>query len=268
MNILVCLKQILDPEVPVRDFAIDSSGLQADANCANQVTNIFCENALETALQLKDQHGGSITVLSFGPESVEDSLRKGLAMKADEAFMVVNDSGQSPDSAAIAKILAEAIRKMEPFDLILTGREAGDWGAGQTGGLLAEELGLPYTAFVDEIAPDGEDRLTLRQQTDSGWNQFSAPKPTVASITNSDHNLPRIPKTRDIILANRKPVTRWTLDDVGISPDQLSAEHHKARVRRLSIPEEKGDCEFIEGDTLEEKIEKLADKVATIARSV
>ena len=76
MNILVCLKQILDPEVPARDFAIDSSGMQADPTCANQVTNIFCENALETALQLKDRHGGKITVISFGPESVEDSLLK------------------------------------------------------------------------------------------------------------------------------------------------------------------------------------------------
>ena len=60
MNILVCLKQILDPEVPARDFAIDASGLQADASCANQVTNIFCENALETALQLKDLNGGKV----------------------------------------------------------------------------------------------------------------------------------------------------------------------------------------------------------------
>ncbi len=268
MNILVCLKQILDPEVPARDFAIDGSGLQADPNCANQVTNIFCENALETALKLRDEHGGKIVVLSFGPESVENSLRKGLAMKADEAFMVVNHTGHLPDSAAVAKVLAAAVGKMDSIDLILTGREAGDWGNGQTGGLLAEELGLPYTAFVDEITPDGDDRLILRQQTDSGWNKFSAPKPTVASITNSDHNLPRIPKTRDIILANRKPLTTWTLEELGIDADQLSSAQHKVRVKSLAIPEEKSDCEFIEGDSIEEKIETLADKIAAIARSL
>jgi len=268
MNILVCLKQILDPEVPVRDFAIDGSGLQADPNCANQVTNIFCENALETALQLKDAHGGKITVLSFGPDSAEDSLRKGLAMKADEAFLIVNNTGNQPDPAATAMVLARAIGKMKPFDLVLTGREAGDWGAGQTGGLLAEELGLPYSAFVDAIEPEGDDSLILRQQTDSGWNKISAPKPVVASITNSDHNLPRIPKTRDIILANRKPLTIWSLEEIGILADELSSEQQKARVKLLSIPDEKSECEFIEGDSLKEKIDNLADRIAAIARSV
>ena len=268
MNILVCLKQILDPEVPVRDFSIDDSGLQADPACANQVTNIFCENALETALQLKDLHGGKVSVLSLGPNSTEDTLRKGLAMKADEAFMILNETGQLPDSAATAKILAAGIRKMETFDLILTGRESGDWGAGQTGGLLAEELGFTFSAFVDRISLEGDDRLILRQQTDSGWQTFSSPKPTVASITNSDHNLPRIPKTRDIILANRKPVATLTLEDLGISPDELLPSQLKARVRQLSIPEAKSDCEFIDGDSIEEKIQKLADKIAAIARAV
>lgn len=268
MNILVCLKQILDPEVPVRDFAIDASGLQADPACANQVTNIFCENALETALQLKDHHGGKITLLTLGPESAEDALRKGLAMKADEAYLILNDTEQLPDSAATAKALAAAIDKLDAFDLILAGRESGDWGAGQTGGLLAEELSLPFTAFVDEISLEGEERLVLRQQTDSGWKSFSSPKPTVASITNSDHNLPRIPKTRDIIMANRKPVTTWSLEELGISRDSFPAQETKARVRQLSIPEAKSDCKFIEGDTVEEKIEKLADKIAAIARAV
>ncbi len=268
MNILVCLKQILDPEVPARDFSIDSSGLEANPTCANLVTNIFCENALETALQLKDRYGGKISILSLGPESVEDTLRKGLAMKADEALMILNDTGQLPDAAATAKALAAAIGKLEAFDLILTGRESGDWGAGQTGGLLAEELGLPFIAFVDEIVEGGNNRLILRQQNDSGWKKFSAPKPVAASITNSDHNLPRIPKTRDIILANRKPITSWSLQDLELSPEIFSPSHLLARVTRLTVPEAKGDCEFIDGSTKEEQIGKLAEKIAAIARSI
>src|SRR5918997_1493053 len=168
MNILVCLKQILDPEVPVRDFRVDAARREAERASANLVTNIFCENALETALQLRERAGGAkITVLSYGRPTAEDSLRKALAMKADAAALVLDEGDTTPDPLAVARVLAAAVRKLGTFDLIMVGREAGDWGAGQTGGLLAEELGLPCVSFVDSIeaAAGG---LRLRRQTDAG----------------------------------------------------------------------------------------------------
>ena len=76
MNILVCMKQILDPEIPARDFRIDSARREAERGSAALVTNIFCENALETALQFREAHGGKITAISCGSESAEDILRK------------------------------------------------------------------------------------------------------------------------------------------------------------------------------------------------
>src|SRR5262245_45499757 len=127
MNIVVCLKQILDPEIPARDFAVDTARLEAERGAANLVTNIFCENALETALQLREQSGtGNITVLSYGSPSAEDSLRKGLAMKADSAVLVVNEENPKPDPLAVAQVLAAAIRTLESVDLIMIGRESGD----------------------------------------------------------------------------------------------------------------------------------------------
>ncbi len=169
MNILVCLKQILDPEIPARDFRVDPARREAERGAANLVTNIFCENALETALQFKENIGnGSISVLSFGAPTAEDCLRKALAMKADAAVLVVNDGNANPDPLTVARVLAAAIRKLGSFDLIMVGREAGDWGAGQTGGLLAEELRLACISFVDRIErADG--KLQVRRQTDSGW---------------------------------------------------------------------------------------------------
>src|ERR1043165_8563728 len=171
MNILVCLKQILDPEIPARDFRVDSAKREAEQGSANLVTNIFCENALETALQFRERTGGGgggaakITVLSYGQPSAEDSLRKALAMKADTAALVIAEGNTNPDPLTVARVLAAAIRKLGTFDLIITGREAGDWGAGQTGGLIAEELGLPCVSFVDHIEM-GEGSLRLKRQTD------------------------------------------------------------------------------------------------------
>src|ERR1051325_1155319 len=149
MNILVCLKQILDPEIPARDFRIDSVKREAERGAANLVTNIFCENALETALQLRERIGeAKITVLSYGAPTAEDSLRKALAMRADAAALVVNDGHSHPDPLTVARVLAAAIRRLGAFDLIMVGRESGDWGVGQTGGLLAEPLGLPCVSLV------------------------------------------------------------------------------------------------------------------------
>src|SRR4029453_7847254 len=109
MNILVCLKQILDPEIPARDFRIDPVKHEAERGAANLVTNIFCENALETALQFREHHStGTITVLCYGGATAEDSLRKALAMKADAAALVLNDGNQNPDPLTVARVLAAA----------------------------------------------------------------------------------------------------------------------------------------------------------------
>src|SRR5690348_3320280 len=130
MNIVVCVKQILDPEIPARDFKVDAAKREAERGSANLVMNIFCENALETALQVRDAHGGKITALSVGPAGAEDVLRKALALKADEAVLVVADGVENPDPLFVARTLSAAIRKLGGADVVVLGREAGDWGAG------------------------------------------------------------------------------------------------------------------------------------------
>ena len=264
MNILVCLKQILDPEVPARDFRVDAARREAEQGSANLVTNIFCENALETALQLRERAGGGkITVLSYGRPTAEDSLRKALAMKADAAALVLDESEGTPDPLAAARVLAAAVRRLGDFDLIMTGREAGDWGAGQTGGLLAEELGLPCVSFVDTVEPSGG-ALRLRRQTDSGWEVFEAAPPVVVTVTNDEHNVPRIPKVRDVMMSYRQPLTKFTLADLGLAADG----HDYYDVAGLFIPQKETRCDFVSGDTLDEKVEAFARRVVEVTRGM
>jgi electron transfer flavoprotein beta subunit len=268
MNILVCLKQILDPEIPARDFRIDPVKREAERGAANLVTNIFCENTLETALQFREQlSDAKITVLSYGAATAEDSLRKALAMKADAAALVINDGNQNPDPLTTARVLAAAIRKLGPFDLIMVGREAGDWGAGQTGGLVAEELRLPCVSFVDRIeASDG--KLRLKRQTDTGWELLEAETPVVVSVTNDEHNVPRIPKVRDVMMSFRQPLTQWTLDDLDIAADEARAGNSYYEVAELSIPQKETRCEFVSGETLDERVETLAKRIVEVTRSI
>jgi electron transfer flavoprotein beta subunit len=267
VNIIVCLKQILDPEVPARDFRVDNEKKEAVRGSANLVTNIFCENALETALQLKEKAGGKITALTFGAESAEDTLRKALAMKADEAVLVVNDGHPHPDALAVAQTLAAAIRKIGSFDLVMVGRESGDWGVGQTGGLLAEELGLPCISFVDQIEASGAG-LVVKRQTDNGWEKLEAELPLVVTITNNELNVPRIPKTRDIMMSARQPITKWTLEDIGVNAAEIRAGGNYYEVVDLSIPVEDVTCEFVSGDTLEQRVEQFAKKIIEVTRAL
>ncbi|MBD0369677.1 MAG: electron transfer flavoprotein subunit beta/FixA family protein [Pyrinomonadaceae bacterium] len=264
MNILVCLKQILDPEIPARDFRIDAAKRLAEQGSANLVTNIFCENALETALQFRERIGGAkITVLSYGQPSAEDSLRKALAMKADQAALVTNDGNNNPDSLTNARVLAAAIRKLGTFDLVMTGREAGDWGAGQTGALIAEELGLPCVSFVDTIE-SVNGKLRLKRQTDTGWEVLEAVPPVVVTITNDEHNVPRIPKVRDVMMSYRQPLTKWTLEDLGIDVSEARAGNTYYEVAELFIPQKETACEFVTGDTLDEKVEAFARRIVEV----
>ncbi|HYP54183.1 MAG TPA: electron transfer flavoprotein subunit beta/FixA family protein [Pyrinomonadaceae bacterium] len=270
MNILVCLKQILDPEIPAREFRVDAERREPERGSANLVTNIFCENALETALQFREKSGAGarITVLSYGAPTAEDSLRKALAMKADAAALVVNDGHAHPDPLTVARVLAAAARKLGAFDLILTGREAGDWGASQTAGLLAEELGLPCVAFVDNIERDGDGRLRLRRQTDSGWEVFDAAPPVVLSVTNAEHNVPRIPKVRDVMMSYRQPLTTWTLEDLGLDADEARRGDTYYEVAELYVPQKETRCEFVSGDTLDERVEEFARRVHALTSAL
>ncbi len=257
MNILVCLKQILDPEVPARDFRVDPVKREAERASANLVTNIFCENALETALQLRERAGaGQITALSYGPPTAEDSLRKALAMKADAAALVVVENDATPDPLAVARVLAAAISRLGAFDLIMTGREAGDWGAGQTGALLAEELGLPCVSFVDSVELAGN-VLRLKRQTDTGWELFEAAPPVVVTVTNDERNVPRIPKVRDVMVSYRQPLTKFTPADLGVGGEA----NGYYEVAELSIPQKETRCDFVTGDTLDEKVEAFARRI-------
>ncbi|MEW6128448.1 MAG: electron transfer flavoprotein subunit beta/FixA family protein [Acidobacteriota bacterium] len=263
LNIIVCLKQILDPEIPVRDFRVDAEKKEAVRGSANLVTNIFCENALETALQLKEKVGGKITVISYGADSAEDSLRKALAMKADAAIHLLNEGNPHPDALTVAQTLAAAIRKQGEYDLVMVGRESGDWGVGQTGGLLAEELAIACVNFVDAITAT-DSGLTCNRQTDVGADTVVAKTPLVVTVTNNEFNVPRIPKTRDVMMSYRQPLTKWTIADLGLTPDEMNAGNSYYEVVDLYIPVKEINCEFAEGDTLEDRVDKFAQKIIEV----
>jgi electron transfer flavoprotein beta subunit len=270
MNIVVCIKQVLDPDLPARDFKIDPEKKEAVRGNANLVTNIFCENALETALQLKEAVGGDskVTAICYGTDEAEDSLRKALAMTCDDAILVQREGSDNPDPDAVSEVLAAAVRHVgDDVDVVMVGRESGDWGVGQTGGLLAEKLGMPSLALVDTVTPSG-DGLSLQRQTDVGLEKAEAQTPCLLLITNNENNVPRIPKTRDVMMSYRKPLTKLSLADLDLDNETIKNGTAYYEVVDLSVPEKNVECEFIEGDSIEERVDILAKKIHDIVVSV
>ncbi|MBI3949832.1 MAG: electron transfer flavoprotein subunit beta/FixA family protein [Acidobacteria bacterium] len=263
MRVVVCIKQIIDPEIPPSDFRIDPERKEAAQGTASLVISIFDENALESALQMRERGGnqGEIIALSVGPPSAIDVLRKALSLRADQAVLVTSE-GQL-DAFATARLLAAAIRQLGPVDLILCGREAGDWHGGQVGSFLAEEFGWPCLNFVSRIDLDGE-RFTMRRQSDEGWEVIQCQRPAVATVTNDETNVPRIPKVKDNMMAFRKQIPTWSLKDLGLDMNSVLGPNAKLELKDIYVPVSNKSCEMIEAETGPEKAAQLVDKLVQL----
>jgi len=262
-HLVVCLKQILDPEIPPADFKLDPAAQRAAA-CGSLVVSIFDENALEVALQLRESVGeAKITALSLGPPTAVDALRKALSMRADEAILIRDEDFPGMDAHGAARALAAAIRRLPPADLVLCGRETGDWNGGLVGAFLAAELDRPYTNFVAGVTKQG-DHFHLRRQTDDGWEVVRSTAPAVITVTNDDHNLPRIPKVKDNMMAFRKQVPMWTASDLGLTPASVAGPNSRLEQARLYIPVVDRKCEMVGGDTSESRARQLVERLAAL----
>lgn len=256
MHIAVCIKQILDPEISPRAFRINRETKRAEQGGASLVIGPFDLNALEVAVQLKEKTGAKVTVVTFGSEKAQEALRRALAMGADEALLVADEApGREP--SVTARVLAAALRTLGELDLILCGRQSGEWDDGQVPGMLAEELALPYVPFVPRIAVEG-DGFRLERESDRGVAVVQAPRGVVVSITNAQDNSPRLPKVRDIMMANRKPVRKTTPAELGVGGALAEA---RVEVLDLFIPEVVAACDFVEGDSGAEKAANLVKKL-------
>ena len=143
MNMIVCAKQVIDPEAPPASFKIDTANNRViPPEGVPPVISPFDENAVEAALRIKDKQDSKITVLSLGNNLVRDVVKKPLSMGADELVLLEDEGFVGGDSWSTAYALAMAIKKIGEYDLIFCGRQAADWDSGQVGSGIAEFLGL------------------------------------------------------------------------------------------------------------------------------
>ncbi|OPX91147.1 MAG: Electron transfer flavoprotein subunit beta [Pelotomaculum sp. PtaB.Bin117] len=246
MQIMVCLKQILDPELPPRDFRLEKGEMTPAAEGVPLVMSSFDQNALEVGLQLREKMAGAtVTAVTVGPEGAEDVLRKALAVKADRAVRVPLEQDSKLSGGIVAGLLAGAARELGA-DLVLCGRQAGDWDGGQVGLILAEELGWPGANLVTGIEP-GSGGLVLKCELDEGYEVLEGNAPLVAVVTNHETNVLRIAKVKDTMAAMRKKV-----EQINVAP-----QGGRLELASLEIPVKEVNCEIIPGEDGVEKADNL-----------
>ena len=243
LRILVCVKQVLDPETPLSAFKVDSATKRVlPVSGVPPVVNGFDENAVEAALRLKDAAGGEVTVLSVGQGFVMDVMKKPLSMGADHLALVDDPALSQADALATAKALASAIRREGQFDLVLCGRQASDWDQALVPAGIAELLGLPCVTLAKAISVrDGTARI---ERVLPGMKQIvECPLPMVVTVSN-ELGEPRYPTLRGIMAASRKAPVIIKLAELRTSAPELAP---RMTLTRLSVPERRRTCEFVQG---------------------
>ena len=258
MEIVVCLKEIIDPEIPPSQFKIDPVAKRQLQEGHALVISTYDEHALEVALKLKEAAGGTVTALCLGAPTATTALKKALAMGADQAILVSDAALLAADAFGVASALAAAIRKRGPFDLVLAGCESGDWASRAVGPLLAEELGIPCVAYGSRVEAGGSG-VQVRKVVEDGYELIEASLPLLVTITSDETNIPRFPKLKDIMAAGRKPIPTWTAAELGLAAGGKDAG--RVAVVDLTIPVRESRCEILDGESPEEKVERLVSRL-------
>ena len=249
MKIAVCVKQVpegnrrLDPETK----RLDRSG--------EGTLNPFDANAVEEALRLKDAGGaGEVVLVSLGPAKTQDALRKALAMGADRAVLVSDESAVGADLVATSAALSQALER-EGADLILFGQQANDSDGAVLWAAVADRLRLPVVSQAAEVT-HADGKLTVKRQTEFGYDVIETPTPAVIAVSDAI-NEPRYPSLKGIMGAKSKPQETVSLSDLGVEGLDSRTE-----VYALNDPPPRGESRKVEddGNAAQTIVDFLAEK--------
>ena len=252
-HIVCCVKQVPDPEAPASQFKVDEAAKKVlPIPGVQPVPSQFDTIGVEAALRIKDKVADTtITILTLGPDAYRDTIKHCLAMGADEGVHINDPALNEADHWATAEILMAAIKKLEPADLVICGRQAVDWDMGVVGSTLAEILGVPVVTLAKGVQMEGG-KVTVERMLMDGVETMEAPTPCVITVSN-ELGEPRYPQLRQIMAAAKKEVKVLTASDLGID-----AAKNRVNLEALFVPEVDVETEFIEAETLAEAGEQLA----------
>ena len=260
MHAIVCIKQVPDTtEVKVNP---ETGTLIREG--VPSIINPFDTYAIEEAILLREKFGGQVTVVSMGPPQAEDALREAVAMGADEAILLSDRAFAGADTLATAYTLAEAIKRIGDYDLVICGRQAIDGDTGQVGPGIANRLGIAQLTYVSRIRQvDFENKaITVERLVEEGCEVVVSTLPAVITV-NKDINQPRYPDFKGVIRSRGVEIPVWdacVLEEADSEQCGLDGSPTKV-VRVFTPPSRQEEAEIIKADTVEEAAALLAEKL-------
>lgn len=250
-RIIVCLKQ-----------AIDVSQLKADPSTRRLVTagvsrkiSDFDKNALEEAVRLNEKIDGEVITVTASGEDAKTSIREALAMGADTGYFINNEALLNSDTLATSFVLAEAIKKIGQFDLILCGEASIDGFSAQIGPRVAELLNIPVVTYARKISLEGN-VVTVERTLEDRYETVKTKTPAIVTVT-KEINEPRIPSLMAIMKASKKEIVTWKLADINVSLEKVGETGSGVRIMDVLAPKVERKKVVIEGESPAEIAEKL-----------
>lgn len=258
MKIVVCVKQVPD----TTEVRLDPVTNTLIRDGVPSIINPDDKAGIEAALKLKEQVGGTVTIVSMGPPQADVALREALAMGADEAILLSDRAFGGADTWATSSTIAAALKKID-YDVIITGRQAIDGDTAQVGPQIAEHLGLPQVSYVEDIQPEGQNLIVKRKFEDRSY--LLRVKTPVLLTALSELNTPRYMTIRGVYEAYAKEIKVWGLKDLEDTIDvaNIGLKGSPTKVRKSFTKQAKGAGEkynVSDDEAIEIIINKLAEK--------
>lgn len=248
MNLVVCVKQV--PNTNVIQINPETGTLIREG--VPSILNPDDANALEQALQIKDENPGStVTVITMGPPQAKEMLQECVAMGADDAILLSDRALGGSDTWATSNAVAAGIRKIKDYDLIFAGRQAIDGDTAQVGPQIAEKLGVPQVTYAQEVEIEG-DAIKVKRALEDGYEVLKVKMPCVITAI-KELNTPRYMTIRGILKGAAQEIKVWSADDIGVDKTTVGLKASPTNVFKSFTPKPKGAGISVEGDTPKEK---------------
>jgi electron transfer flavoprotein alpha/beta subunit len=256
MNIVVCIKQVPD----TTEIKIDPVKNTLIRTGVPSIMNPFDKNALEQALSVKEKNGGTVTVISMGPDQAKAVLREALAMGADKAYLVTDRAFGGSDTYATSYILSQVIKKIGPFDVILGGIQAIDGDTGQTASSIAEHLGLNRVSYVLDMEKK-DDKVIIKRKVEEGVVVLEAKLPVLVTSL-KESNKPRYRTIKGVIDALKADIPEIRFADLpGIDETKIGLKGSPTRVKATFTPKRNATGEVMQAVNPQETARALVGKL-------